>query len=318
MDVRSGTHESALDGFVAGEWGARLGHVPIDFLGLQSASHPILETLARAFERGRESERILVNSWAAGLEAAAADAARRARDVRLSLIGPILGAVDSDANARVSADGQLVECLHWLDLQGPASVVYVAFGSEGFLAQHEVHEIASALDAAGRPFLWALRDGSAADSLPENLRPARLPLDKGLIVPWAPQRRVLAHRSVGAFLSHCGWNSVLESLWNGVPVVACPRLAEQNTNMWLVQRWGVGAAGVDTIVGGVGSMRSSGIVRALQQVLQQNESDTSACPLRQKAAEMSASARAAISPSGTSGQAFRELLHYITTSSSLP
>ena len=51
-----------------------------------------------------------------------------------------------------------------------------------------------------------------------------------MIVGWCPQEKVLSHTSVGGFLSHCGWNSVLEAVVAGVPMVAWPLYAEQRLN----------------------------------------------------------------------------------------
>ena len=134
---------------------------------------------------------------------------------------------------------------------------------------------------------------------------------------WAPQRHVLEHGSVGAFVSHCGWNSLLESIWNGVPVVGCPRMAEQNTNMWLAQEWGIGVAGVDTMMGGKGSVQSATLIQALRRVMGtpgiDNNEELSRDDLRKKVAEVTLAAHAAMSPSGTSTKAFQEFVSELLT-----
>ena len=155
--------------------------------------------------------------------------ALRAKNVKIVAIGPTLGV----SLCKDLVDETQLQCLRWLDSREEKSVVYVAFGSVGFLSAEEIQEVAATLEAVGWPFLWVIRQGSATESLPENFRPGLLPMEKGLIVSWAPQRQVLEHRSIGAFVTHCGWNSSLESQWNGVPMVGCPRMAEQNTNLWL-------------------------------------------------------------------------------------
>ena len=263
--------------------------------------------MIRAFSRGSESDRVLVNS--VGELEVGAMTALRANNVRITPIGPILGAAQ---NNTALLDESQQRCLQWLDKQEAKSVVYVAFGSAGFLSGEELRELASALEAFGRPFLWAIRDGSAIESLPLSFRSGNLPNEKGLIVSWAPQRHVLGHGSVGAFVSHCGWNSMLESIWNGVPVVVCPRLAEQNTNMWLAQEWGIGVAGVDTMMGGVGSLRSATLTQALEHIMGTPGIDTHeglyGVQLRKNAVEVTATARAAVSPSGASIQAFQEFV----------
>ncbi|KAK7256449.1 hypothetical protein RIF29_29899 [Crotalaria pallida] len=135
------------------------------------------------------------------------------------------------------------ECLRWLDNQPPNSVLYVSFGSGGTLSQDQVNELALGLELSGQKFLWVSRapsnSVSAAYLDTENDDPLQfLPsgfLDRtkeqGLVVPsWAPQVQVLSHSSVGGFLSHCGWNSILESMQEGVPLITWPLFAEQRMN----------------------------------------------------------------------------------------
>ncbi|OIV89604.1 hypothetical protein TanjilG_15877 [Lupinus angustifolius] len=135
------------------------------------------------------------------------------------------------------------ECLRWLDNQPPSSVLYVSFGSGGTLTQDQVNELALGLELSDKKFLWVLRapsnSSSAAYLGAQNDDPLKyLPngflertKDKGLVVPsWAPQIQVLGHNSVGGFLSHCGWNSILESMQEGVPLITWPLFAEQRMN----------------------------------------------------------------------------------------
>ncbi|KAJ0533985.1 putative UDP-glucuronosyl/UDP-glucosyltransferase, UDP-glycosyltransferase family [Helianthus annuus] len=138
----------------------------------------------------------------------------------------------------------LDECLNWLDLQPSGSVVYLCFGSLGLFSSEQLKEIATGLEMSGVRFLWVVR------SPPSNKEEDRfLPLpdpdldvllpegflqrtrDRGLVVKkWAPQVAVLNHKSVGGFVTHCGWNSVLEAICAGVPMVGWPLYAEQRFN----------------------------------------------------------------------------------------
>lgn len=135
-------------------------------------------------------------------------------------------------------------CLSWLDKRTPNSVIYVSLGSIAVIDQKELLELAWGLARSHHPFLWVVRpsllDGKdACASLPEDFK--NVVRERGLIVKWAPQRKVLEHSSVGGFLSHCGWNSTLESLSEGVPMICRPSFADQIVNTrYLTHVWRVG------------------------------------------------------------------------------
>eukprot|EP00253_Pinus_taeda_P029764 PITA_29764 len=122
-------------------------------------------------------------------------------------------------------------CLIWLDMQQPGSVIYVSFGSIAVKSQQQLEQLALGLEASGQPFLWVLRldiaEGLAA-ILPEGFE--KRTKERAMLVRWAPQVKVLAHASVGLFLTHCGWNSMLESMGMGVPVVGFPYFGDQFLN----------------------------------------------------------------------------------------
>ncbi|CAH1424288.1 unnamed protein product [Lactuca virosa] len=137
------------------------------------------------------------------------------------------------------------DCIKWLDNQPDGSVVLVSFGSGGTLSLDQIHELALGLETSGHRFLWILRspDEKASNAsfftassqtdplgfLPEGFL-ART-VTQGLIVPsWAPQIEILNHKATGGFLTHCGWNSTLESIVHGVPMIAWPLYAEQHMN----------------------------------------------------------------------------------------
>ncbi|KAF3778563.1 UDP-glycosyltransferase [Nymphaea thermarum] len=133
-------------------------------------------------------------------------------------------------------------CINWLDRQPACSVVYVSLGSITILSKHQLGELALGLELTERPFLWVSRptimDYNAA-VYPEGFmdRIAR----RGLVVDWAPQKEVLSHPSVACFLTHCGWNSTMEGLFNGVPMLGWPYIADQFLNQTcIVDLWKVG------------------------------------------------------------------------------
>ena len=141
------------------------------------------------------------------------------------------------------------ECLTWLDAQPKGSVVFLCFGSLGSFTMEQLKEIAIGLERTGQRFLWVVRNPppqienlAISDQLEDPALDSLLPegflertKERGLVVKnWAPQAAVLNHESVGGFVTHCGWNSVLEAVSAGVPMVAWPLYAEQRFNRVLL------------------------------------------------------------------------------------
>ncbi|GLJ51721.1 hypothetical protein SUGI_1099180 [Cryptomeria japonica] len=133
-------------------------------------------------------------------------------------------------------------CVGWLDAQQVGSVIYVSFGSTSLKSNQQLEEIALGLESSQKPFLWVLRKDIAQG------KPVVLPHgflerigDRGLIVGWAPQVKVLSHPSIGAFLTHGGWNSVIESISFGIPMLGWPYFADQFVNCRFVKNvWKIG------------------------------------------------------------------------------
>ncbi|XP_077225505.1 UDP-glycosyltransferase 74F2-like [Tasmannia lanceolata] len=129
-------------------------------------------------------------------------------------------------------------CMKWLDARPNASVVYVSFGSIAALGPEQMEELAWGLNGSHNYFLWVVR-GAEENKLPNKF--VEETREKGLVVNWCPQLEVLAHKAVGCFLTHCGWNSTLEALSLGVPLVAMPQWTDQPTNAKYVEEvWRVG------------------------------------------------------------------------------
>jgi hypothetical protein len=149
------------------------------------------------------------------------------------------GSSSNEAAARSSGAFQ------WLDEQPSGSVLYVALGSEAPLTPENVHELALGLELSGARFLWALRlpSGTAASTSPPLLPDGfeARPRGRGAVCTgWVPQMRVLAHAAVGAFLTHCGWGSVVESLRFGHPLVMLPFIVDQGLIARIMAERGVG------------------------------------------------------------------------------
>ncbi|CAM0877613.1 unnamed protein product [Alopecurus aequalis] len=166
-------------------------------------------------------------------------------------------------------------CIAWLNRHPARSVVYVSFGTVASPQPDEVRELAAGLEASGAPFLWSLRE----ELWP--LLPAGFPeRAAGLVVPWAPQVWVLRHASVGAFVTHAGWGSVLEGVSSGVPMACRPFFGDQTMNARSVASvWGFGTAfdgpmtrggvanAVTTLLGGVEGERMRANAQELQAMM---------------------------------------------------
>jgi hypothetical protein len=158
-------------------------------------------------------------------------------------IGPLLppnfaGKTGRGKTADISED----KLIRWLDSQRSRSVVYVSFGSQTFLSESQTVALSMGLEASEQPFIWAIKvpPTTAVTTAAAAVNPAYLPhgfeermkyKGLGLIIwGWAPQLLILSHRSIGAFMTHCGWNSTLESITLGVPMIAWPMFGDQHFN----------------------------------------------------------------------------------------
>ncbi|KAL6966397.1 hypothetical protein U1Q18_032178 [Sarracenia purpurea var. burkii] len=167
-------------------------------------------------------------------------------------VGPILSSTGSKARAGDGAKSTSDLCTKWLDTKPENSVLYVAFGSQSSPSPSQNLQLAMALESSGKNFIWVIRRPLLAESSPHTTTTAdhegdREWLPRGferrirggnrglLLEQWAPQLEILSHKSIGAFLSHCGWNSVLEALINGVPILSWPMGAEQHFNAKMLE-----------------------------------------------------------------------------------
>ncbi|CAI0553351.1 unnamed protein product [Linum tenue] len=123
----------------------------------------------------------------------------------------------------------------WLDSQPTSSIVYVSFGTIAEVSRRQKEEVGKALVSSGRPFLWTLRKEAEKAEEEEGAEVARWREEMGRLVEWCSQVDVLSHGAVGCFLTHCGWNSTLESMCLGVPTVGFPQFSDQETNAKLVE-----------------------------------------------------------------------------------
>ncbi|KAK2983595.1 hypothetical protein RJ640_023129 [Escallonia rubra] len=224
-------------------------------------------------------------------------------------VGPLIASNDQ------ASDEQ--GCLSWLSSQPSQSVVFLCFGSMGLFKAEQLTEMAVGLENSGHRFLWVVRSPPPTDdqakhpsALPEPNLDTLLPkgfLDRtrnrGLVVKsWAPQLAVLNHDSVGGFVTHCGWNSTLEAVCAGVPMIAWPLYAEQRMNrIFLVEEIKVALPLDESEDRFVSAAELEKRVRELMD-------SSSGKAVRERVREMRDGARAATQPNGSSRIALAELL----------
>nr|BBQ05022.1 chalcononaringenin 2'-O-glucosyltransferase [Dianthus caryophyllus] len=192
-----------------------------------------MDVLGRALESEIKSYGVIVNSFYE-LEAEYADFYRKVMGRKMWQIGPVsLCNRENEAKFQRGKDSSIDEnaCLKWLDSKKPNSVIYVCFGSLTEVSLLQLHEIAKGLQASEQDFIWVIRRSNTNGEETEDIFPKGFEertKGKGLIIKgWAPQVLILDHEAVGGFVTHCGWNSTLEGISCGVPMVTWPAFAEQ-------------------------------------------------------------------------------------------
>ncbi|KAK7318999.1 hypothetical protein RJT34_03708 [Clitoria ternatea] len=221
--------------------------------------------------------RILVNTF----EALETQALRAVDKFSMIPIGPLIPSafLDGKDPSDTSFGGDMLHFsngyVEWLDSMAEMSVVYVSFGSFCVLSKIQMEELARALLDSGRPFLWVIREKEKkvgeTEEEEEELRCREELEQRGKIVKWCSQVEVLSHPSLGCFVTHCGWNSTLESLVSGIPMVAFPQWTDQKTNAKLVEDvWKTGVR-VDHHVNEEGIVEGEEIKRCLEVVMGSGE-----------------------------------------------
>eukprot|EP00252_Welwitschia_mirabilis_P011345 TRINITY_DN2550_c0_g1_i1.p1 TRINITY_DN2550_c0_g1~~TRINITY_DN2550_c0_g1_i1.p1 ORF type:complete len:480 (-),score=8.69 TRINITY_DN2550_c0_g1_i1:246-1685(-) len=259
--------------------------------------------------RVKEAKGILINTFE-DLEHSALCALAEPGSPAVYAVGPLI----SDRSKTVDDEKEIggVDCLEWLRRQEPDSVVFISFGSHGALSAPQMAEMAAGLEASGHKFLWIVREelrtasgyyhGEKGRGVEEILPEGFLERTKerGLVVPgWVPQIAVLSHASLGGFISHCGWNSVLEAIFCGVPVVPWPLVGEQRLNAaMLLKEYGVG---VELGMPSEGCVMREEVERAVKELL----SGEKGRKARQRVRELREKSRNALQRHGSSWKALR-------------
>ncbi|CAM0954452.1 unnamed protein product [Alopecurus aequalis] len=276
-------------------------------------AHPFYTARMGHYERISDAQGVLVNSYE-WLEARAVSALREGVCVPdgptppVHCIGPLI------VKGAAAAEGERHACLSWLDAQPERSVVFICFGSLGAVSAAELKEIARGLENSGHRFLWVVRSPPVDPAKFFMPRPAPdldalLPegflertRDRGMVLKmWAPQVEVLRHAATGAFMTHCGWNSVLEAASAGVPMLCWPQYAEQRLNKVFVvdeMKVGVVMEGYDELV------KAEEVEKKVRLVLDSEEGEK----LRERLTLAKEKAAEALAHSGSSQMAFTEFL----------
>ncbi|GAB2299671.1 hypothetical protein Dimus_033730 [Dionaea muscipula] len=207
-----------------------------------SASNPeaLFVLATRICEETKASNGLILNTFEE-LEGPALARVRQEFGIPVFPIGPFHKRFPDSSTSMRRPDQTSIS---WLNTQAPKSVLYVSFGSAAAVDEAEFNEIAWGLANSKQPFLWVVRPGlvrgtNCAHPLPDGV--VETVTARGHIVEWAPQLEVLAHPAVGGFWTHSGWNSTLESICEGVPMICLPMFADQMINArYVTDVWGIG------------------------------------------------------------------------------
>ncbi|KAM0069462.1 putative flavonol 3-O-glucosyltransferase [Helianthus debilis subsp. tardiflorus] len=239
-------------------------------------------------------------------------------------VGPILN-LEGGLGTEKPYDDDIIR---WLDSQPSSSVVFLCFGSMGSFDEVQVKEIARGVELGGYRFLWSLRRTPLDQKswIPSDYEDPSVVLPEGFlertrglgkVIGWAPQVAVLGHDAVGGFVSHCGWNSLLESLWFGVPSAAWPMYAEQQMNAFkMVMELGLAVEikldyvkSLSNPKANIVFVTAEEIESGIRRVMEDNE-------VRRKVKEMSAKSRSAVVEGGSSYASIASLIQVFLSDNS--
>jgi hypothetical protein len=217
-------------------------------------------------------------------------------------IGPLHKFAPVSSSSLLNED---TSCITWLEKQPCNSVLYISLGSLASIDETEVAEMAWGLASSWQRFLWVVRPGSIPgsewiESLPEDFR--EIVGERGCIVKWAPQKEVLAHSAVGGFWSHCGWNSTLESISEGVPMICKPCFGDQRVNArYASYVWGIGLQLEN-------KLERKEIERAIRRLMVDSEGEE----MRHKAKNLKEKVEICIKEGGSSYNNLKMLLEFMS------
>ncbi|KAK2663466.1 hypothetical protein Ddye_002040 [Dipteronia dyeriana] len=199
---------------------------------------PISEFIKDGFLGDIASWGLVINSFTE-LERVYLDHLAKQMDSRVWAVGPLLPSAEKTTERGGSSSVSGDDVISWLDTCQDQKVVYVCFGSQAVLSNEQMEKLALGLEKSNVQFIWSVKAPSAGHVegnyglIPHGFEDRVAA--RGLVISgWAPQVLILNHRAVGAFLTHCGWNSVLEGIAAGVAMLAWPLGADQFVNAGLL------------------------------------------------------------------------------------
>lgn len=231
----------------------------------------------------------------------------------IKTVGPTCSLLQTDEKLANNNNNHMISlfepkqeaCAEWLDSKGTNSVIYISFGSVATLGKEQMQEIARGLLMSDCYFLWVVR-ASEKDKLPESF--ASTASEKGLIMEWCHQPQVLAHNALAGFMTHCGWNSTLEALSNGVPLIAMGQWVDQTTNSKLIED--VWKFGIRAKVGDIGIVTRDEIAKCIQEISEGDKGKE----LKRNAKKWKELAKEAVENGGTSANNIEDFVSEIICS----
>ncbi|KAI3461549.1 hypothetical protein Pfo_018212 [Paulownia fortunei] len=263
----------------------------------------ILTEFIKSFNNTRSSVAVIWNSVEM-LDHSALQQLQQQYQVPFFPIGPIHKLAPSSSPTSLLPED--TSCIAWLDKQAPKSVLYVSLGSLATMDDKGLVETAWGIANSGQPFFWVVRPSSVNGSewiecLTEGF--TEITRERCLIVKWAPQKKVLSHWAVGGFLSHCGWNSTLDSICEGVAMICRPCFADQMINArFLIHVRKVGLELEDVV-------ERKSIEKAIRMLMVQEQGNE----LRQRAVELEHKLEMSVQKDGSSCRSLDDLVEFITS-----
>ncbi|XP_077214218.1 7-deoxyloganetin glucosyltransferase-like [Tasmannia lanceolata] len=240
----NGYLDTTID-FIPGMEGFRLKDLPT-FIRTTNHDDIMLNYDLENSKNAFRAKGMILNTFE-DLEWKVVDGIRNKFSLDIFTIGPLVDLYHQMSDSRSKSIGSNLwkedtECLDWLDQRAQRSVIYVNFGSIVIMTAKQLIEFAWGLAKSKQSFLWVIRPdlvrGESAVLMEDFFKEVE---GRGFFPGWCPQEQVLAHPSIGGFLTHCGWNSLLESICGRVPMICWTFCGEQPTNCrFACREWGIG------------------------------------------------------------------------------